>query len=379
ADASYVALVEREPHERSWGTYLFRVSGARPYVVHVPRPLYEQNAFEVGCSMFEQIEASALLIAGAHPYANRDGSSNIMRFVNRTNALNVVHQAMIRESGSEPMIVVQIRAIRAPVDADIVVNSSAGMVTSEQGSPLFEQLLERLESDGLRTRMVDGSHGTAGYEAGLPAPTCQVDQGENKEVVALWVSPALRGKYRNQESNRLLAAACDAADIPLESGDLYSHLARVGTDAAASDLPPALREALLAYLDNLDVVQLCTLKARWLDCRFTSLLDVTSGQQFLLIARANGKVSDVVNVSGWIGHADRSTVMERLGPKEIAQFVRSRATWLRIRACSKTTRAAASHGRKTGRQNEVEEPGPRRSTFAVTTVSVTTESQDASR
>jgi len=378
AGPSYVALVEMEPRKRYWGTYLFRLGVAQPYVVHVPRPLFERNAFEIGCELFEQTRATGLLIAGAHPYANRDGSSNIMRFSNRTNALNLVHQVMIRQSGASPLMVIQTRAVRATIDTDIVISSSNGTMVPTHASALLQRLVTQLESEGLKTRMADGSRGTADYEAGLPAPTCQVDQGENKEMVTLWVSPALRGKYRSQESHRRLASACAAAGIPLECADLYSRLRSIGACAAPSDLPAALRRDILAFLDNLDVVRLSILTVHWHDYRFTSLLDVTSGQQFLLIARANGKVSDVVNVSGWVGPADRYGVMNGLEPTKLSAFVHSRAAWLRIRSGSRTTRAASAVG-KTWRDVAAERPAWPRRAPAATAVSASIEPPDGTR
>ena len=93
-----------------WGTFVFRKGLASQNIVEVPRPLLERQSLEFGASLFVQLDASALLIGGSHPFANRDGSSDLARRSNKANAFNLVHQAFLRELGSRSMLVIQSRS-----------------------------------------------------------------------------------------------------------------------------------------------------------------------------------------------------------------------------------------------------------------------------
>ena len=79
-------------------------------LVQVPRPLYEYNSYEYGVSLFEHLRARALLIAGAHPDANRDGSADLVRMTHYRSLFSLVNQVMLRESGDEPLLVIHSRA-----------------------------------------------------------------------------------------------------------------------------------------------------------------------------------------------------------------------------------------------------------------------------
>ncbi|MES9907435.1 MAG: hypothetical protein ABW150_02865, partial [Candidatus Thiodiazotropha sp.] len=92
----FLILAESDSGERRyWGTYVFRLSKSSNYLVQVPRPLYELNSFEYGVSLFQRLNAKALLLAGSHPGANTDGSADIIRLDNVVNMFSLVNQVVL--------------------------------------------------------------------------------------------------------------------------------------------------------------------------------------------------------------------------------------------------------------------------------------------
>ena len=81
SEQEFIVLHEPETasRRRYWGTYVLRLGAADAYLIQVPRPLYEVNSFEYAVSLFERLNARALLISCAHPDANRDGSADLVR------------------------------------------------------------------------------------------------------------------------------------------------------------------------------------------------------------------------------------------------------------------------------------------------------------
>ena len=63
------------PH--GWGLYVVAAHRARPLLIEVPHPVYDINTAEVGVAAFRRGDAEALFVAGAHRYANADGSSDV--------------------------------------------------------------------------------------------------------------------------------------------------------------------------------------------------------------------------------------------------------------------------------------------------------------
>ncbi|MCA9150931.1 MAG: hypothetical protein KDA92_16580, partial [Planctomycetales bacterium] len=217
-DDDYFVLREELPRQRHWGTYVFRAGLESPYVVEVPRPLYEQQTFQFGISLFEHPRSSVLMIAGAHPFANPNGTADVMRLANKVCLFHLVRQVLLREFPVEPMLLMQSRAIQAPIDADVVIGTDDGTSSYEQSGPLVRGVVDQFKADNRRVRLVDGSELTAGYELGILLQASSLLHSENKQMVSLWISPALRRKYR--DSRTLTMAAAQFSSIGIESVEM---------------------------------------------------------------------------------------------------------------------------------------------------------------
>jgi hypothetical protein len=325
---NYLALSEREPLARHWGTYVFRCGGCRPFIVEIPRPLFESFAFDVGVSIFQRLQGSAMLIAGTHPHANNDGSSNLSRANNSVNLFNLAHQVLLREWDGVPCMVVQCRAIRAPVDADLVLAPYQGVTTREKLSFLGQELVSTVEDDGFTWKLADGSADTAGYELSFPVSTTPIEHSQNKDLITVWVSPTLRRIFHQQRDNGLLLAQFEAAQIRSYHVDLFEHLSSSPKATALKPLPDDLVASLRRFLQNMDVVALVDLRNRYATYSWQHVVDVASGQAFLLVAHDDSSLPEIWNLNGGLREDSHQYTAYELSRGTIDSFIRRRASHL---------------------------------------------------
>ena len=72
---SYV-LRERQPIERGWGLYFFRLENSAEIIVEAPHPIADEYTPHVALDLYRALHAQALLVAGTHRKANADGSAD---------------------------------------------------------------------------------------------------------------------------------------------------------------------------------------------------------------------------------------------------------------------------------------------------------------
>ncbi len=329
-------LILHEPGmpQRFWGTFVFRKGLASQNIVEVPRPLLERQSLEFGASLFVQLDASALFIGGSHPFANRDGSSDLARRSNKVNAFNLVHQAFLRELGSRPMLVIQSRSIRSPVQADVVMAADNG-ASLQSLSANKQQLHDSLNELGLSVVVVDGRPSTAGYEVGILMQATSLNHAENKELVSLWVSPTLRSHYRSSDAQLQVESQFQSLDIPLVDNDLIKYVEKCAAECRSDvsclqDLPDGFRREMEQYLQRRDIVQLDSIIGRDDDYQFGYIKDDVTGQIFLAVRPTERHLPWIINVTGAIGDEARMVSAPVGEHQPIIDYVRSRATWLKF-------------------------------------------------
>lgn len=69
-------LREARPIQKGWGLYAFRMDSKSKIIIEAPHPLYDRKSPTVALDIYRALDARALLIAGAHRNANRDGSAD---------------------------------------------------------------------------------------------------------------------------------------------------------------------------------------------------------------------------------------------------------------------------------------------------------------
>ena len=278
---------------RYWGTYVFRVGPADGYLVQVPRPAFELQSFEYGVSLFERLRARALLIAGASPAANLDGSADVTQARSGANMFNLAAQVILRETGTAPMMAVQSRAFGVRADspaarADVLLAFADGTIAPQQASNLGLGLARALEQSGHVLQFVDGGALTAGYEVGHQFQSLYLDQTQNKEFAIAWVSPLARASYRQQLEKRPLEAQFLALRIASREVDVRRDLA--GTPVAGP-VPRAVFDEVQRYLVSEDMVALARLARPERDFVLERLIDRDTQQALLALReRQSGRL-----------------------------------------------------------------------------------------
>lgn len=335
----YLILRERpeQPTRRYWGTYVLRLGEVAPYIIQVPRPLFERNSFEQGVALFERLKAQSILIGGAHPNTNLDGRADIVQPENRQNLFNLTHQVLLRESGTDPRVVLQSRAFgprpnRPTPTADVLFMTSEGQATQDRMSPLAQRVIQTLKEDGLQVRAIDGSPDTAGFEAGSVAQALYLNQTRNKEFVVLWASLQARARYQWRAESLVQETQFRLAGIASVETDLDTHLTRLGTQAPSPVVPDGLRALLARYINHRDIIALHALRPEWPQYRFERLVDQNSGQTFLLISTARLHLPAVVNLAARARTVSDTVVSHGIDHERISHFVSSRAGWLAFMA-----------------------------------------------
>jgi hypothetical protein len=333
----FLVLAEANgPRRRFWGTYVFRVAKAAPFVVQVPRPLAEQNSYEFGVALFDHTSAAVLALVGTHPDANRNHSADLLRSKGRVNLFNLVAQVVLREAGPAPMLLVQCRALgvspagQTP-DADVVLATDNGATGPAALTSLGAQLYRALDRDRLAIRFADGSADTAGYGAAGSSQAGYLTQSANKELVIVWVTPVARPDYRQQTENDLQRVHFAALDLPTSERSLFDHLAPLWGRPEAVTVPADLRAAIEKYATTQDVVALHAAATRAATCglHLERLIDIDSQRSFLIVHDGK-RLPLVAKLAVRPGASMEVVHVSRLDRAGVVEYIRSRAVWLEI-------------------------------------------------
>ena len=314
---------------RHWGTYVFRIGEAAPYVIEVPRPLAESNTLAFGANLFERLDAGILLIAGTHPYANIDGSANLLHNANKISLFNLVHQTVLREARDSAQLVLQLRAFSgsgsaAATDTDVML-AKLGIETNDYPA-LTGPIEEVLINYGLAYEYVEGTPNTMGYDAAWNAQARYAPFTENKPFFVLWVSPDTRESYRNQEGNRqqrLKFATVGIDTVEVDVSQWLSQAEESGESTQSVNFV-ALQEFFLTE----NVVTLNRFRREHPAFHFDRLLDINTGQAFLAIRQADGFLNALVNLQTQNEKRQFASVDSALSKTQIQRFVDDRARWL---------------------------------------------------
>lgn len=327
---SFIALSESDPMNlRGWGIFVFRPGLASPYVVEVPRPRFENRSLDFGISLFDRTHASILMVAGAHPRANRDGSADISKAANKTNLFNLCRHVIFRQKADQPQLIIQARAIQAPVDADIVIATDDGVRDPSRLTPLKKKLLKNFDEENLRSTFVDGRANTAGYEIGILMQAAAVQVSANKEVISLWLSPSLRSKYREQTADDSLSSQFHACGLPTRHCSLWEGINEshdLPPDSQPTQIPRELRSHLERYVQHFDIIELHSIVQHYPEWQFVRILDTESAQAYLLISNNDKQPPAIMNLTGSFNQQTYNPL--RLSRETVSQFIRSQALWL---------------------------------------------------
>lgn len=282
---------------RHHGFYVFRLDQSRPYSVMVPHPVYELGTLNVGLLLFETLEARALLVHGAHQFANRDLSADPLQSENKETVFNLVYQSLHKTYFDTPMLGVQVRALahaddHAPRDVSVVAafDRGAGALTAADG--LARALVSELERVGERVAVVNGSRATAGYGLGANPQNLYLAHLPHHQLVALRFDARLRERFRDVRDSQALGALLRALEVPTLPVSALPLERPPGRASLDQDALAALQHFLAAR----DITALAALR----DSNDTQLfhgLDADDGAAYLLVTTGDGRFKALANLA----------------------------------------------------------------------------------
>ncbi|NNF46714.1 MAG: hypothetical protein HKN69_08070, partial [Desulfofustis sp.] len=336
SNSTYLILSERDAnvHKRYWGIYVFRTSEARPYLVQIPRPLAEINVFEYAVALYERLNARFLLIGGAHPKANSDGSADLIQTANKSNLFNLTYQAALREGGDEPLLAIQCRAqgfSEKPAEKAALLWMSSGINSTTAMGKLDTALYNILRNDLGSVGFVGESSAASRFSGGGSISSLYLEQVKNKDMAVVWLSPLARLQYRQQTSNRQLDGQMKALNISRHDQDLFSFIKTNGQVGKNLELPEEMELIIQEYLASHNIVLLHKALERFPRYRFSQLIDTSSKQVFLVIDQPHHGAAAIVNLYPRDMNGTLGVEINSMSREDVANFVESRIAWLKFK------------------------------------------------
>lgn len=268
--------------QRHWGTYVVKVGPASEYLVEVPRPVFEQNTFEFGAQLFQALNARAMLISGAHPYANTDGSAQVSSMRHPDTLYNLFHQSLLSHyRGSEPFAVV-VRGFKPGEDETANEALVAHFEYQKPGArfhPGLKALQQTLKDSGLSLSEPSDNEISERFEAKLNAQSRYTRFIYDAQYAEVWLPSLLREQYKRQGQDDPLAKKIAAVKLPLKFKDVQLHLSSLHFGQADSGQLAELKALLQDFEQSQNITALMSLKAKADEVEV--LVDKNSGQYFM--------------------------------------------------------------------------------------------------
>jgi len=259
-----------------WGTYVFRVGRANNYSIAVPRVLFDRYSFEYGVFLFERLKAKSIFIAGTHPYANSDKSSDIVKFQNYKNIFNLANQVALRED--ENLTLIHLRGFNNKFnDSDVVL----AFDTTKKLSKSAKEIVQELKKDNLKIDFADGGFSAIGYEITSNYTYNYIKQSDSNELIMLWLSSNLRDKFAKQIEHSFIDLEFKSLGIESSEASLKEFI--LESKKSKRELNRDLLNSIESFLSNFDIVTLYKIKNSYLEFEFKRLIDVNSKKAFLTI------------------------------------------------------------------------------------------------
>lgn len=222
SDYEYIVLVDNEQKSRHWGFYIYRLGECNESILEYPSPSTSMGMDDLYLTLFQSLKSRSLFVSGATSLANFDGSSNVTKLQNKSNAFHCFHQVTLRELGAVRKLVLQIAPIEDNDQCDgffASTNSCNSIIDSVDQS--FESWISRKGWD----LVCLGQDGTsASIDRAKNLQEAAIFQYENTQFRKLWIAKSARltanSKYENlsdeQRFNRI--------GIQSVTGDLRQYI-----------------------------------------------------------------------------------------------------------------------------------------------------------
>lgn len=141
--AETLLLREKKPVRRGWGLFARRVAPQNSLIIEVPHPLFDSGTPAVALDVYRTVDALALLVAGAHRYANADGSADAAH--NRQTIFQAIHQAATAGGAAIVLQIHGFSTVNHPGYPQIVLGGNS----HPESVALTASLADKLKNAGL--------------------------------------------------------------------------------------------------------------------------------------------------------------------------------------------------------------------------------------
>lgn len=317
-----------QPRTRYWGTYFFHAGRSAAVLIEAPYNDSNDGLLHAALDWYVQMPGAALLVSGADPLANPDGSADVTRPGNRVSLFNGVHKAALDHLGAAPLLVMQLRS--APVSLqtgtnDVVIAFQHGIEQRAVWPGPVRNFVRDLDALGLRWAINDGSVAFTGYEAQVTAQSNYQQNIANASYASVYLSAERRNDYRPVADSSLVAALT-AVGIATDTLSLVSKYSN--QKAALHALPESSRKLVQRYLVSHDIQLLDQLHRQHAAWRWRFLIDASSGIGVLAAFDAMDRLGYAVNLSSPSGQAVGVSPGTLLKPDDLELLVKRRAAVL---------------------------------------------------
>ena len=232
------ALHEPEGAERRGSaTWLLRVRGNQARDPHrlcleVPAPRWERGVLDAALTLYQALDADAILLAGAVPSVAVDGSADVRRASGIRSFYQHAHEVWIQAGGRA----VGIHAIAPtrPLDEDSIVTFESEASDALAGPDWTQPIVRMLHNNGLTVAAVDGSVEREPYDGATNPPLLYARRFGRAQMMLLWLSSDVRSlllSAREDELTRLRAQRAGLAIATTEVAARSLQLAGCGRQA----------------------------------------------------------------------------------------------------------------------------------------------------
>jgi hypothetical protein len=328
-----------DAQRRYWGTYIFRLGAAAPYLIQVPRPLLELNTLEAAISLHDATNAAVLAVSGAHARANADGSADLADPANIARVFNLVSQVVQREARGRPLLAVQVRGLGADTpyalrDEDVVASSTVGEGAGTTLADLQDRLLQNVQALGLSVSRLEDKSGREGLLSPDSLPQAQyLSQTKGVGLTALWLTSDVRRSYRVRDVDPSFVAPYVATGIETREVSLSDWVS--ARDLRAGPGPKSdLGQSIERYVRTGDIVSLWSAvraaKSGGVD--LLRLIDSRTRQPILAITKEDA-IAGLVHLVPMDAERSLSIRAQALVPERVdlvTRFLQARPAWLLV-------------------------------------------------
>ncbi len=311
---------------RYWGTYVFKLGKASPFIFEVPSPIFESGTFELGGTMFQQMQARALLLSGNHPRANADGSSILTITDNKFSLFNLVHQGLLRHYRYEHPLATQIRGY---TPADSSSDAKIQLAHYEDGKPSaginarYNQLERALEEIGLLKPnnflyYNDARTTQAKFTQFIPEAT----------YLEVRLPTEVRRRFTAAHSDSLLNKQFSAFQIDQKEIDLLAYLPSKEFAPLPEEIAPRLTYLLTQYLASQNIQFLANLIDQFPQFHIEVWRDSRTQQDFLALKIDSLHLALLVSLNPLQDQDIVLSVDSQVNDDIVRQFAEQRLRWI---------------------------------------------------